>query len=275
MNSIKKAFDGIQAEEKLKEDTLLFLKKVSQKNSNPYRKTSFVRYATMMACLAVVSFMGLLSYNLYFTPSSYIGMDVNPSIELSVNRFDRVIGVQAFNTEGTEVLSSLSLQNKRYDEAATLIIDSITDLGYWHTNGLVSVTVQTSDFNKENILLTTIKSRINLHMENHHTNGQVDVFSVDGDTLEHAHAESMSAAKYLAILELQEVDPTASMDNCRRHSVDEIRQMTQEHGGEHHGSFNTESDVSDSSSDSSFDDDAGQNDGHIPHRGHGGNGKHN
>ena len=277
MSSIKKAFAGIQAEEELKKNTLLFLQKARQANSKPRRQTSFIRYAALTACLAIVAFVGLFSYNLYFTPSGYIGMDVNPSIELTVNRFERVINARAFNAEGEAVLSNLSLRNKRYDEAATLIMSEITDLGYWREDGLVSITVQTDDPNREGAMLAAMGSSVNSHMETHHWAGQVDVFSVDSDMLEHAHAEDMSVAKYLAILELQEVDPTASMDRCRGHSVGEIRQMTQEHGGRHHGDNNgngAEDDVPGAMPDNTEEPDNDNTSHNGGHGGHGKNGRH-
>ena len=37
---------------------------------------------------------------LYFTPTMEISVDINPSIELGVNRFDRVISVDGYNEDG-------------------------------------------------------------------------------------------------------------------------------------------------------------------------------
>ena len=53
----------------------------------------------------------------YFTPYTYVSLDVNPSIEYSVNRFDRVLSVSAVNGDGTEILKNLDLKNKTIDEA--------------------------------------------------------------------------------------------------------------------------------------------------------------
>ena len=37
---------------------------------------------------------------LYFTPIAEISIDINPSIELRVNRFDQVISVDGLNGDG-------------------------------------------------------------------------------------------------------------------------------------------------------------------------------
>jgi hypothetical protein len=49
-----------------------------------------------------------------------------------------------------------------------------------------------------------------------------------------AHEQNISPAKYLAILELRTLDPTATVDACRERSIGEIRELTQEHAGDHH-----------------------------------------
>ena len=256
MNNLQKAFDGIRAEVELKQNTIDFLCNAIHAKGNPHRKRAIVRYSVAAVCLLIVAFLSLFSYS-YFTPSGYIGMDVNPSVELTVNRFDRVIDTQAFNEEGEAVLLDLSLRHKMYSEAAELIMDKITDLGYWQEDALVSVTVQTDDPGRESAMLAAIEVGVNSHIDAHNTSGQVDVFSVDSETLGYAHDEGMSAAKYLAILELQELDPAVTMDECRDHSVGEIRQIIEGHRGEHHGNGNGGGSNNDSS-DAAAEDDSGE-----------------
>ena len=48
-----------------------------------------------------------------------------------------------------------------------------------------------------------------------------------------AHDHNLSPAKYLAITQLQEVDPSASYDRCAEHSISEIKELTKEHWRHH------------------------------------------
>jgi hypothetical protein len=41
----------------------------------------------MAAALALFT----TGHNAYYTPTDYVSMDVNPSVEYSVNRFDRIL----------------------------------------------------------------------------------------------------------------------------------------------------------------------------------------
>ena len=62
----------------------------------------YKRILTTAVCLMVLCF-GWAGYNIYYTPITVISVDINPSVELGVNRFDRVISVSAFNSEADEI----------------------------------------------------------------------------------------------------------------------------------------------------------------------------
>jgi len=66
----------------------------------------------------------------YFTPYYYVSLDVNPSIEYKVNRFDRVIGVDAVNGDGQEILNNLNLQNQNIEDAIEDTINQLATEGY-------------------------------------------------------------------------------------------------------------------------------------------------
>ena len=54
--------------------------------------------------------VGFGGYFLYFIPVSSISVDVNPSIELGINRFDKVVTVDTFNNDGYHIMSSLNVR---------------------------------------------------------------------------------------------------------------------------------------------------------------------
>ena len=90
---LKQAFDAVHAEEALKERTKAF---VAQQTRGHARRRPALRpsLAAAFACLCLL-FTG--GYWLYFTPTATISIDINPSIELGVNRFNRVVSVEGYN----------------------------------------------------------------------------------------------------------------------------------------------------------------------------------
>lgn len=228
-NRIKEAFRNIKAEEQLKQDTLKFIQAEAGKRRHITR-----RRTPLAACasLFLIFLVGLLSYNLYFTENAYIDIDVNPSIELTVNRLDRVIGVYAYNEDGKTILNSLNLKHKKYSEAVSAIISEMEQEGYLVNNGLISATL-TTNWNK-GTRLTSLEQTVTKLLKEHHNNSSHEIYTVDDNTKKQAEEENVSPAKYLAIVELQKVVPDATVEGCKDHSISDIRKEMHNHESETH-----------------------------------------
>ena len=117
---IKEAFEQVRAESGLKDKTKAY---VSRKTGS-YRRAGTAKYkvlASAFACVALLLFGG---YWLYFTPTVEISIDVNPSIELGVNRFNRIVSLESYNEDGQALLDSLDIRFTEYSDAVTQIIES-------------------------------------------------------------------------------------------------------------------------------------------------------
>lgn len=87
-HKLKEVFDQIQAEEALKDKQK---NSFSRSQGVPKRKPGSRRpFLYAVACLLLLLWAG---YWLYFTSTVQISIEINPSIELGVNRFDRIISV--------------------------------------------------------------------------------------------------------------------------------------------------------------------------------------
>jgi hypothetical protein len=233
-DNIKKAFDGIHAEESLKHNTLDFLRTRMATRVRKNHRVHFRRFSVAMACCMVLVCFSLFSYNLYFREAMYVDVDINPSVELTVNCFDRVIDVYAYNSDGEALLEQLNLMHKKYDMAVTTLTDASMQNGFLADGGLVSVTLQSNSSTNKETALQTLETDITHSAQSHHVTVQVNATVVDSETRAQAHEQNLSPAKYLAILNLQAVDPTASIENCRDHTIEEIYTLTQDCVNGHH-----------------------------------------
>ena len=119
---VKEAFDTIRADSELKKNTREFL---FQKTKG-YRKNKFFPYkqaAMIMACFLFV-ILGQKGYSAYFTSVSTISIDVNPSIELDVNQFEKVIAVKSYNEDGEALISAANIRFLDYREALMLLLQN-------------------------------------------------------------------------------------------------------------------------------------------------------
>ena len=66
------------------------------------------RSLSLAACLAVVCLAGA-GHHLYFTPASYIYLDINPSVRLDLNCFERVIDVVPLNEDAETLLADSTI----------------------------------------------------------------------------------------------------------------------------------------------------------------------
>ena len=111
---IKATFDQIHAEDALKSGTKAYLSEHVYKKSRGL-SIHFRRFAAAAACSLLV-FLAGGSY-LFFTPTVFISVDVNPSLELGINRFDRIVSVIGYNEDGRALADNLSIKYMDYTDA--------------------------------------------------------------------------------------------------------------------------------------------------------------
>lgn len=240
-DSIKKAFDAVHAEQALIEKTSAYLRSSIAEKKKPARHIR-LRLVAVCTSMALFVFAGIITHRAYYSPVAYIDMDVNPSMELSVNRFGRVIGSISYNTDADKVLLETNVNNVTYTQAVNMLLDNMIQHAYLNPDGLVSVTVQANTEDTEVSLLLSLREGIASLLTSRSTDAAIEVYGVSKEVKESATTHHVSPAKYLAITELQAVDETITFESCSSHSIDELRQHSAAHGEESHDDTMTERD---------------------------------
>ena len=152
---------------------------------------------------------------MYFTPTVEISMDINPSIELAVNRFDRVISVEGWNNDGKELASSLDVWNLEYSEAVNQILENEEVAALLSNDGIMTVAVVGENETQTAQILSGVQSC---------TAGEKNVYCYSA-SLEEVETDELglSYGKYRAFLEVQELDPSITTEEVRNMSMREIR----------------------------------------------------
>ena len=140
-----------------------------ERTRNEMKKNKlFLRIAlpAVVACLALaIGVTGYSYYNKNLKVDSIIDIDVNPGIELTTNRQDRVLEVSAVNEDAVAILDGMDLSKTDLKVAVNAIIGSMVQKGYVidETTGIL-VTVQNKDTikaeNLRNELLADIDSSL-------------------------------------------------------------------------------------------------------------------
>ena len=146
----------------------------------------------------------------YYTPYSYVSVDINPSLELYVNRFDKVIGVHAFNEEAQLVIdTSVEIKNKDIDTALEQILDSATEAGYLKENAENSVMIVVSSGNaKEEAALSNKISKTSIAvLSSISSDYEVILEKTQVESYKKAKKDNVSPGKVMLANRFKEVKP--------------------------------------------------------------------
>ncbi len=205
-NKIINAFSEIHADENLKKRTF---ENITNKRKIPIA----FKLVPVMAALV----FAVLGY-MYMMPVSYISIDINPSIELSVNTFDRVIAVNASNEDAKEIVDSIDLNNLNYVEALEALAQSEIFSNY-------------SESHTEITVISDSSSEMIEHIEEcSFDNGNVYYYSANQELKEEALENDIPFGKYRAYLELIEIDPDINIEEIENLPMKDIREMIENDG---------------------------------------------
>lgn len=216
---IKEAFDNIHAEEELKMKTKAFLLSKTQK-AEKSKWIPHKRLIPVLACL-VFLFFGFGGYWIYFTPAATISIDVNPSIELGVNRFDKVVSIEGYNEDGRTFANSLNIKYMNYEEAVQQILASDSIAVLLSQNELLTITVVGPDEKRCEKILSDMESCTNEHANTY-------CHCAASDEVAAAHEAGLSYGKYKAFLELQTVNPNLTLEDIQDMTMKEIQDLLKE-----------------------------------------------
>ncbi len=212
MNPLQRSLSHVTAREESKEWL--------RENLSARQGGRFRPLAAALACLLLM--LGVGFWQLWRTPVSYISIDINPSIELALNRLDRVVAVTAYNEDGAAVAQGLSLENRPYQQAMDALLADEVLQSYLGEGARLYVTV-VSD--REDRLRQGIQGCYGYR--DHH--GQY--YQADRACLTEAHENGLSVGKYRAYLELSSYDATVTVEDCHSMTMGEIEEQIRACGG--------------------------------------------
>lgn len=211
---IKEAFGQIRAEDTLKNRTKEYIWEKTKKSITPIPKRLYAG-AALCACVLILFLFGIWGY---FIPTAGISIDINPSFELGINRFGRVISVKGFNSDGNELSNTLDLKFRPYEEAVNRILENKKISVLLSNEEIMSITVTGPDENQS----AEILSKLEVCAEKQKN---IYCYSSSSEEVSAAHEAGLSCGKYRAFLELQALDPTVTPQTVQDMTMKEIRDL--------------------------------------------------
>lgn len=206
-----------------------------QKRRKALRFAKGGRIAAIAACVALVACL-IGGVTDFLRPVAYVGIDVNPSVELTLNRFDIVVRTCALNDDGQRALDETPCMWRTFDEAARDLDGAMRAIA--GEDAVVEVSIDCDNENRYAALAAQSNDCFGC-------NGEAHCDRTNADERQAAHDSGMGVAKYRAYQALQEAGVDISAEECASMSMRELRNMLAENGidesegeGEHAGMGN-------------------------------------
>ena len=151
------------------------------------------------ACLVLVLAGGGGAY--YYQANavaSVVSLDVNPSIELNINKHEKVLSATPMNEEGADILDGMDLKGTQADVAMYAIIGSLLQHGYVdELANSILITVEDKDIQRGEKLQAELTAQADAAMTNAQVNGAIlsQTLSMSDDLTAKAEAYGISAGK--------------------------------------------------------------------------------
>lgn len=98
--------------------------------------------AGLAACLCIV-FFGYYQPN--FVPYGALRIQINPDVELTLSRTDRVLELEGLNADGQSLIAGYDYGGKDREDVTEELVERAIGLGYLSDGETVSITVTSSD----------------------------------------------------------------------------------------------------------------------------------
>ena len=188
--------------------------------------------AAVAAALVLVigggSFFGWRYAN---APDSLVDIDVNPSVQLTVSRDEKVLSCGALNADGTEIIDDMDLRGSPLNVAVNALIGSMVQHGYIdELKNSVLITVANEDAAKAKALQESLMADISGLLAGESVDAAVmgqTITTRDQTLASQAETYGISAGKAALIQRILDTDPTLTFESLAGLSVNDLNLLLQ------------------------------------------------
>jgi hypothetical protein len=183
-------------------------------NMNEVKMRKTRRFSTMVAAAAMLFMLIGGGGYAYATPAYYVSLDVNPGITMEVNLFERVIGMEAANEDAKEVLAGLDLNNKDIEDAISVAVERVEELGYFDVEGgEILIAVASKNMDKSEMLAGKLHRAAEEGLDENGEEVNIEADAIGYQMVQAAKAiEGMTPGKYNILVNLLGIDPANAKD---------------------------------------------------------------
>lgn len=248
MDQFVKYIDQVKAEEELKEKTRAFLSEIGTDSKEwpinaealkssgrgNFAMKKIIGLAVSVAACVMIAVGGYVFYN---KPVSYVSFDINPSVELGINAFDRVVSVKGVNEDGQDIVISTKLKNLSVENAIQMLVQETAVQGYIASDGtsVIALTALSDNEKKAVLLQDQSRDRLQQYLREKEMDCIVYADHADLQLRTKAEEQGLSPGKFRLIEIMLTLDPSITVEQYQYAKVTEIIKKVNELLASHEG----------------------------------------
>ena len=199
------------------------------------KKTTKRRWTSLIAaCLAVMLLGGGLFYQQANAVASVVSLDVNPSIELKVNRSEKVLACTPLNEDAKAILADMSngadLKGAKLDVAVNAIVGSLVRNGYLDSiSSAIMISVEDKDTARAEKLQRELTSAVDGVLQTSEAKAAVltQTLTQDAAREQQARENNISTGKAALVNRVLAINPSLKFDALAKLSVEELKDLVE------------------------------------------------
>ena len=200
------------------------------------KKTTKSKWTSLIAaCLAVMLLGGGgLFYQRVNAVASVVSLDVNPSIELKVNRSEKVLACTPLNEDAKAILADMSngadLKGAKLDVAVNAIVGSLVRNGYLDSiSSAIMISVEDKDAARAEKLQRELTSAVDGVLQTSEAKATVltQTLTQDAAREQQARENNISTGKAALANRVLTLNPSLKFDALAKLSVEELKDLAE------------------------------------------------
>lgn len=200
------------------------------------KKTANRKWTTLVAAYLAVMLLGGggVFYQRANAVASVVSLDVNPSIELKVNRSEKVLVCTPLNEDAKAILADMSngadLKGAKLDVAVNAIVGSLVRNGYLDSiSSAIMISVEDKDTARAEKLQRELTSTVDGVLQTSEAKAAVltQTLTQDAGREQQARENSISTGKAALVNRVLALNSTLKFDELAKLSVEELKDLAE------------------------------------------------
>ena len=205
---------------------------IMEKTAVPKKRNRWIGLVAALLAVALIGGASGVYYRQNYAVATTVSLDVNPSIQLEVNRSEKVLTCAGLNDEGREILASMNggadLKGSKLNVAVNAIVGAIVRAGYLDSlSSAILISVEDNDAARGERLQAQLVAEVDEVLQTAANSAGVlsQYLTVDAGLNQQAQQNNISSGKAALVNQVLALNANLDFEKLAALSVEELRDL--------------------------------------------------